>query len=138
MNLYESTGRSSVSPHRQSRPATGCTSTMSVCTTLRGSIILPRMGRTTRFCRRNSGQRSKAMCGKTGTRNYVGILTSVNCSATVAKLIAEEVNRSEVLRDFPAIDGVVSFVHGTGCGMAHKGEPLARLGRTRGGEPHTP
>ena len=69
--------------------------------------------------------------GKTGTRNYVGILTSVNCSATVAKLIAEEVNRSEVLRNFPAIDGVVSFVHGTGCGMASKGEQFDVLGRTQ-------
>ena len=71
--------------------------------------------------------------GKTGTRNYVGILTSVNCSATVAKLIAEEVNRSEVLRDFPTIDGVVSFVHGTGCGMASKGEQFDVLGRTQWG-----
>ena len=71
--------------------------------------------------------------GKTGTRNYVGILTSVNCSATVAKLIAEEVNRSEVLRNFPAIDGVVSFVHGTGCGMASKGEQFDVLRRTQWG-----
>ena len=71
--------------------------------------------------------------GKTGTRNYVGILTSVNCSATVAKLIAEEVNRSEFLRDFPAIDGVVSFVHGTGCGMASKGEQFDVLRRTQWG-----
>jgi altronate hydrolase len=71
--------------------------------------------------------------GKTGTRNYVGILTSVNCSATVAKLIAEEVNRSGVLRDCPQIDGVASFVHGTGCGMAAKGEQFDVLRRTQWG-----
>jgi len=60
--------------------------------------------------------------GKTGTRNYIGILTSVNCSATVAKFIAEAVNRSDILDGFPEIDGVVPFVHGTGCGMAAYGE----------------
>src|SRR5262245_52982930 len=59
--------------------------------------------------------------GKAGTRNYIGILTSVNCSASVARFMAEAVNRSGVLRDFPNVDGVVSFVHGTGCGMAAKG-----------------
>jgi altronate hydrolase len=71
--------------------------------------------------------------GRTGTRNYVGILTSVNCSATVAKLIAEAVNRSGVLDDYPQIDGVVSFVHGTGCGMASKGEQWDVLQRTQWG-----
>jgi arabinonate dehydratase len=71
--------------------------------------------------------------GRTGTRNYVGILTSVNCSATVAKLIAEGVNRSGVLADYPQIDGVVSFVHGTGCGMGSKGEGWDVLQRTQMG-----
>jgi len=60
--------------------------------------------------------------GKTGTRNYIGILTSVNCSATVAKFIAEAVNRSDILKNYPEIDGVAPFVHGTGCGMAAYGE----------------
>ena len=46
--------------------------------------------------------------GKTGTRNYIGILTSVNCSASVAKFIAEAVNRSGMLDDYPEIDGVVA------------------------------
>ena len=56
--------------------------------------------------------------GKTGTRNYIGILTSVNCSASAARFIAREVERSGVLDDYPDIDGVVPFVHGTGCGLA--------------------
>ena len=47
--------------------------------------------------------------GKTGTRNYIGILTSVNCSASVAKFIAEEVNRSGILDDHPEIDGAVAY-----------------------------
>ncbi len=46
--------------------------------------------------------------GKTGTRNYIGILTSVNCSASAARFIAREVERSGVLADHPEIDGVVA------------------------------
>lgn len=71
--------------------------------------------------------------GRTGTRNYIGILTSVNCSATVAKFIAEEVTRSGALADYPEIDGVVSFVHGAGCGMEHAGEGYNVLQRTQWG-----
>ena len=71
--------------------------------------------------------------GRTGTRNYVGILTSVNCSASVAKFIAEAVNRSGILNDYPEIDGVVPFVHGTGCGMASRGEGYDVLQRTQWG-----
>lgn len=71
--------------------------------------------------------------GKTGTRNYIGVVTSVNCSATVAKFIAEAVNRSGVLADYPGIDGVVAFVHGTGCGMAARGEGWDVLRRTQWG-----
>ncbi|MCC7346170.1 MAG: altronate dehydratase [Variibacter sp.] len=71
--------------------------------------------------------------GRTGTRNYVGILTSVNCSASAAKFIAEGVNRSGILDDYPEIDGAVAFVHGTGCGMAAYGEGYDVLRRTQWG-----
>jgi len=71
--------------------------------------------------------------GRTGTRNYIGILTSVNCSASVAKFIAEAVNRSGLLDDYPEIDGVVPFVHGTGCGMAAYGEGFELLRRVQWG-----
>src|ERR1044071_7155804 len=71
--------------------------------------------------------------GKTGTRNYIGILTSVNCSASAAKFIADAVNRSDILADYPEIDGVVPFVHGSGCGMAAYGEGFDLLRRTQWG-----
>src|ERR1700730_13376610 len=71
--------------------------------------------------------------GKTGTRNYIGVLTSVNCSASVAKFIADAANRSGMLADYPEIDGVVAFVHGTGCGMAAHGEGFDGLRRTQWG-----
>jgi altronate hydrolase len=71
--------------------------------------------------------------GKTGTRNYIGVLTSVNCSASAAKFIVEAVNRSDLLADYPEIDGVVAFVHGSGCGMAARGEGWDVLQRTQWG-----
>jgi altronate hydrolase len=71
--------------------------------------------------------------GRTGTRNYIGILTSVNCSASAAKFIAEAVNRSGMLDGYPEIDGAVAFVHGTGCGMAAYGEGYDVLRRVQWG-----
>jgi altronate hydrolase len=76
--------------------------------------------------------------GKVGTRNYIGILTSVNCSATVAKFVAEAINRSGILDDYPEIDGVVPFVHGTGCGMESQGEGFEILKRTQWGYSSNP
>ncbi|MFM7345992.1 MAG: UxaA family hydrolase [Tagaea sp.] len=71
--------------------------------------------------------------GRSGTRNYIGILTSVNCSASVARFMAESMMRSGVLDDYPEIDGIVPFVHGTGCGMAAKGDGYDILQRTAWG-----
>jgi altronate hydrolase len=71
--------------------------------------------------------------GKTGTRNYIGVVTSVNCSATVARFIAEAVNRSDILKDHPTIDGVIPLVHSTGCGIDSDGETFEVLKRTTWG-----
>jgi len=68
--------------------------------------------------------------GKVGTRNYIGILTTVNCSATVAKQIANHINYSGVLEEYPNIDGVVAVTHETGCGMRSEGEGYEMLRRT--------
>ena len=70
--------------------------------------------------------------GRVATRNYLGILTSVNCSATAARLIADQF-RGAALADFPAVDGVVALGHGTGCGMASEGEAMDVLRRTIAG-----
>jgi len=71
--------------------------------------------------------------GKAGTRNYIGILTSVNCSGSVAKFIAEAAEKSGLLDAYPNVDGVVPIVHGTGCGMSGKDEGYATLFRTLAG-----
>lgn len=75
--------------------------------------------------------------GRVATRNYIGLLTSVNCSAHVAGLVADVFKRNpfsghDPLADFPNVDGVVALTHKTGCGMTQD-EPLALLRRTLGG-----
>ena len=75
--------------------------------------------------------------GRVATRNYIGILTSVNCSAHVAGLIADVFRRNpftgdDPLAEFPNVDGVVALTHKTGCGMTES-EPLRVLRRTLAG-----
>jgi altronate hydrolase len=76
--------------------------------------------------------------GRVATRNYIGILTSVNCSATVARYIADAFKRNPftgegLLADYPNIDGVVALTHKTGCGMASEGSGMDVLRRTIAG-----
>ncbi|MEO8836069.1 MAG: UxaA family hydrolase, partial [Caldimonas sp.] len=74
--------------------------------------------------------------GRIATRNYIGILTSVNCSATVARAIADHFRRDtnpKALERYPNVDGVVALTHGAGCATASDGEPLHVLRRTLGG-----
>jgi altronate hydrolase len=70
--------------------------------------------------------------GRVATRNYVGILSTVNCSATVVRGIADHFRGAE-LAAFPNVDGVVALTHGSGCGMDTKGEGMQVLRRTLGG-----
>ena len=70
--------------------------------------------------------------GRVGTRNYIGVFITVNCSATVARRIANYFDE-ERLADFPNVDGVVPFVHEQGCGMEMTGEPMDLLRRTLAG-----
>ena len=68
--------------------------------------------------------------GRVGTRNYIGVLTTVNCSGSVARFIAESVERDGLLDAFPNVDGIVPITHGTGCGMSASGEGYETLMRT--------
>jgi altronate hydrolase len=74
--------------------------------------------------------------GRVATRNYVGVLTSVNCSATAARAIADHFRRDihpEALAPYPNVDGVVALTHGMGCATDSEGEELKVLRRTLGG-----
>jgi altronate dehydratase len=70
--------------------------------------------------------------GRVGTRNYVGVISSVNCSASVSRYVADRFKSPEFAREFPHIDGVVPFTHKSGCGI-HIGEPYEVLKRVLAG-----
>jgi altronate hydrolase len=67
--------------------------------------------------------------GSAGTRNFIALCATVNCSATVIRHIAEHCNRSGLLDEYPNVDGVIALAHGTGCGMASSGEGYDALQR---------
>src|ERR1700693_1746102 len=70
--------------------------------------------------------------GRVATRNYIGILSTVNCSATVSKYVAEAF-KGEALAAYPNVDGVVALTHTSGCGMDATGEGMDVLRRTLAG-----
>lgn len=67
--------------------------------------------------------------GSAGTRNYIALCATVNCSATVIRQAADTLNQSGALDPYPNVDGVVAFAHGTGCGMAAEGPGWDNLQR---------
>ncbi|MBA3910110.1 MAG: galactonate dehydratase [Rhodobacter sp.] len=76
--------------------------------------------------------------GSVGTRNYLGILTSVNCSGSVARFIAEAAEKDPEILATPGLDGVVPIVHSTGCGMSGVNEGYDTLMRTLKGYARNP
>ncbi len=70
--------------------------------------------------------------GRAGTRNFIAIVSTVNCSATVVHAIADHFTK-ERLANYPNVDGVAAFSHHTGCGMEMTGEPMNLLHRTLAG-----
>ncbi len=68
--------------------------------------------------------------GRVGTRNYVAVLATVNCSSTATRRVADHFRHSDVMKQFPNVDGVLGFPTKGGCG-AHYGSPdLGQLQRT--------
>lgn len=68
--------------------------------------------------------------GRVGTRNYIGVITSVNCSASTAKLIADQFRGIGVLDDYPNVDGVMALAHTSGCGLVSGSDGAELLLRT--------
>lgn len=74
--------------------------------------------------------------GRAATRNYIGIISSVNCSARVVRAIADHFRRDihpEALADYPNVDGVVALTHGIGCAVDSKSESMRIVRRTMSG-----
>jgi altronate hydrolase len=67
--------------------------------------------------------------GRVGTRNFIGVLTSVNCAASSAAMIADQF-RGMALDAFPRVDGVVALTHQSGCGLVPGSEGAKTLVRT--------
>jgi altronate hydrolase len=70
--------------------------------------------------------------GKAATRNYLAVISTVNCSATVSRHIAERFDK-QLLKQFPKVDGIIAIKHGGGCGMQYKGMQHEILNRTLAG-----
>ncbi len=70
--------------------------------------------------------------GRFGTRNYLAVISTVNCSASVSRYVARHFDR-DVLRDYPHVDGVIAITHHSGCGMPYGGPAHEMLDRVLGG-----
>ena len=70
--------------------------------------------------------------GRAATRNYIGIVSTVNCSAHTSKIVAQKFDQS-ILEAFPNIDGVVPLIHKGGCAMQYGGTDHRQLTRTLAG-----
>ncbi len=76
--------------------------------------------------------------GRVGTRNYVAVISAVNCSASTSRLVAERFRGPEWRRDFPHVDGVFAITHKSGCGMQNRGPDHLQLERVLAGFAHHP
>ena len=70
--------------------------------------------------------------GRAATRNYIGVISTVNCSATSARWIAERFNQ-QLLADYPHVDGVIALAHKGGCAFEYAGADHHLLARTLAG-----
>ena len=70
--------------------------------------------------------------GRVATRNYIGIISTVNCSATSSKYVAKAFDEA-ILADYPNIDGVVALTHKEGCAYDYGGDQHQLLARTLAG-----
>jgi altronate hydrolase len=70
--------------------------------------------------------------GRVATRNYIGVISTVNCSASVSKYVAAHFT-PELLKAFPNVDGIVPITHSSGCGMDSDGAGIDVLRKTIAG-----
>ncbi len=71
--------------------------------------------------------------GRHGTRNYIAVLSTVNCSASTSKYISDRIRATDLLKQFPNVDGVVAITHKAGCAMQYNGADHNQLDRTLAG-----
>ena len=108
------------------------------------NIVFKEFGREHEYCSKyvptrfvnSSSERTfsgyKRLDGRVGTRNFIAVVSTVNCSATVVHEIASYFTPDKMI-NYPNVEGVAAFSHSTGCGMELSGEPMNLLNRTLGG-----
>jgi altronate hydrolase len=68
-----------------------------------------------------------------GTRNFVALISTVNCSASTSKYISDRVRSAELLKQYPNVDGVIAITHKAGCAMQYGGPDHRQLEHTLAG-----
>jgi altronate hydrolase len=68
-----------------------------------------------------------------GTRNYIAVISTVNCSAHTSKYVTERIRASGLLAKYPNVDGVIAITHKGGCAMQYGGPDHLQLDRTLAG-----
>ena len=76
--------------------------------------------------------------GRVGTRNYIAVVSTVNCSASTSRYVADKFRDGAWRRDFPNIDGVFAITHKGGCGLPFEGLDHQILERVLAGFAHHP
>jgi altronate hydrolase len=71
--------------------------------------------------------------GRYGTRNYIAVISTVNCSAGTSKYICEKIRSTDLLAGYSNVDGVVALTHKGGCAMQYDGPDHRQLERTLAG-----
>ena len=71
--------------------------------------------------------------GRYGTRNYIALISTVNCSASTSKYVSERFRQTDLLKQYPNVDGVVAITHKAGCAMQYDGPDHNQLDRTLAG-----
>src|SRR5579883_2919543 len=71
--------------------------------------------------------------GRYGTRNYIAVISTVNCSASTSKYISERFRATDLIKQYPNVDGVVAITHKAGCAMQYDGADHNQLDRTLAG-----
>ncbi len=69
--------------------------------------------------------------GRVGTRNYIAVVSTVNCSASVSQFVKQRF--ADVSRDYPGVDGVIAITHKSGCAIEQFGEDHLALQRVLAG-----
>ena len=71
--------------------------------------------------------------GRVGTRNTIAVISTVNCSASASRLIADRIRDSNILKDYPNVDHVFAITHKAGCGLPFEGRDFKTLERVLAG-----